>query len=58
MEDLVASFAGGPQILTLIVSLAAVISALVPDEKMPGWLGKLLNAMAMNVGKAKNSPNQ
>ena len=54
MNGIVELVPNGAVILMLIGSIAAVVSAFVPDEKMPGWLAKIINALAMNVGKAKN----
>jgi hypothetical protein len=47
----------GGVIIMLVGAIAAVVSAFVPDDKMPSWLGTILNALALNVGKAKNDPN-
>jgi len=50
------------QILTMlvpvVVSVFSLVSAFVPDEKMPGWIAKVVNMLALNVGKAKNAPGQ
>ena len=45
-------------VVTVTVTVASVLSALIPDEKMPKWLATVLNMLAANVGKAKNMPNQ
>jgi hypothetical protein len=57
MNEIAELIPNGGVILMLIGSIAAVVSAFVPDDKMPGWLGKIINVLALNVGKAKNDPN-
>jgi hypothetical protein len=44
--------------VTVTVTIASVLSALIPDEKLPKWLAAILNLLAANVGKAKNAPGQ
>jgi hypothetical protein len=56
MDAIAELIPNGGVILMLIGSIAAVISAFVPDDKMPKVVGKILNALALNVGKAKNDP--
>ncbi len=45
-------------VVAVVVPLFSLISAFIPDEKMPTWLEKLVNLLAMNVGKAKNAQGQ
>jgi tetrahydromethanopterin S-methyltransferase subunit C len=54
MNELAELVPNGAVILMAIGSIAAVVSAFIPDEKMPAWLAKVINALALNVGKAKN----
>ncbi len=54
MDELIAL---GPLLIPIVVSIAALISAIVPDDKMPKWAAMILNWLALNVGKAKNDPN-
>jgi hypothetical protein len=44
--------------VSVTVTVATVVSALVPDEKMPKWLSAILNVLAGNVGKSKNAQGQ
>jgi hypothetical protein len=44
--------------VSVTVTVATVVSALIPDEKMPKWLSAILNVLAGNVGKSKNAPGQ
>ena len=46
------------QIVTLVVTIFGIIAAVIPDEKMPSWLARIINFIALNVGKAKNAPGQ
>jgi hypothetical protein len=54
MEAILSQIPFGLESFTVIVAVAALISAIVPDEKMPEWLSKIINTLALNVGKAKN----
>jgi hypothetical protein len=58
MDSLLEQIPGGAFALPLITLVASIISALVPDDSMPGWLARGLNFLAVNVGNAKNAPNQ
>jgi hypothetical protein len=58
MNEIAELIPNGGVILMLIGSIAAVVSAFVPDDKMPSWLGTIINVLALNVNKAKNDPNQ
>lgn len=59
--DFLDNIKGGPEILTLVVAVASVVSAFVPDSKWPGGangiLARIVNYLAFNVGKAKNDPS-
>lgn len=57
MEELIAEIPYGLQALAVVMAIAALVSAVVPDDKMPKWLSAGLNFLAANVGKAKNDPN-
>jgi hypothetical protein len=48
----------GAAVVTITVTVATVVSALIPDEKMPKWLSAILNVLAGNVGKSKNAQGQ
>lgn len=58
--DILDNIKGGPEILTAVVSIAAVVSAFVPDSKWPGGpngiLARIINYLAFNVRHAKNDP--
>jgi hypothetical protein len=54
MNEIAELIPNGGVILMLIGSISAVISAFVPDDKMPKTVARILNAFALNVGKAKN----
>lgn len=56
MDELAGLIPNGAEIVAFIVALAALISAFVPDSKMPAPVAKVLNFLALNVGKAKNDP--
>jgi len=51
-EESIGLIAGA--VITVTVTVASVLSALIPDEKMPKWLASILNLLAANVGNAKN----
>ena len=57
MEDLVSQIPYGVQVLALVMAIAGLVSAAVPDTKMPKWLRVGINFLAANFGKAKNDPN-
>lgn len=46
------------QVVGLIVAIFGLVSAFVPDEKMPPLVKQIVNWLALNIGKAKNAPNQ
>lgn len=56
MDEIAALIPNGGEIVAFVVATAALISAFVPDSKMPAPLAKVLNFLALNVGKAKNDP--
>lgn len=57
MDEIAGLIPNGAEIVGFVVALAALISAFVPDSKMPGPIAKILNFLALNVGKAKNDPS-
>lgn len=57
MDDLISGIKGGPEILAFVVALASLVSAFVPDGKMPPAVAKIINWAALNVGRAKNDPS-
>ena len=60
--DFLDNIKGGPEIVTAIVAIAAVVSAFVPDSKWPGGangiIARIVNYLAFNVGRAKNDPSK
>lgn len=57
--DPVAADPGAPWLVALpalLVAISAFVSAVVPDDRLPGWLGAILNLLAQNWGAAKNDP--
>lgn len=58
MEELLNQIPYGIEALTLLIAIMGLVSAIVPDRKLPGWLSAAINFLALNVGKAKNDPNQ
>jgi len=48
-------------ILTSVVAVASAIAALTPTPKDDNWVGKIykvVDLLALNVGKAKNKPGE
>jgi len=45
-----------PSTIAFVVAIAAFLSAIIPDSKMPGWLAAILNFVALNLGRARNDP--
>lgn len=56
MDEIAALIPHGAEIVAFVVATAALISAFVPDSKLPGPVAAVLNFLALNVGKAKNDP--
>lgn len=56
MAELIEAIPYGPQVAALVVAISALVSAIVPDDKLPGPVAKVLNWLALNVGKAANDP--
>ncbi len=56
MSEIAEAIPHGAEILAVVVAVAALISSVVPDEKLPGPVAKILNYLALNVGKAANDP--
>ena len=58
--DILDNIKGGSEILTAIISIAAAVSAFVPDSKWPGGpngiLAQIVNYLAFNLRHAKNDP--
>ncbi len=48
---------GGIYIYGLLAMIAGLVSVFVKDSAMPPLVAKVLNALALNVGKAKNDPS-
>lgn len=48
---------GGIYIYGLLVMIAGLVSVFVKDSAMPSFLSKIINGLALNVGKAKNDPS-
>ena len=44
------------QIVGVIVAVFALVSAIIPDSKMPKIVGQIVNFLALNFGQARNSP--
>jgi hypothetical protein len=58
MEELLNQIPYGIEAMTLLIAIMALVSAIVPDSKLPGWMSAGINFLALNFGKAKNDPNQ
>ena len=56
MDELLGQVRGGAEIWSLIVAFASVLSVFLSDSKNPK-VAKVVNWLALNVGKAKNAPN-
>ncbi len=54
MEEFITGIPYGALILAIVMSVSALLSALIPDDKMPGWFRVGLNFLAANFGNAKN----
>jgi|CoawatStandDraft_6_1074263.scaffolds.fasta_scaffold218298_1 hypothetical protein len=54
MEVLVSQIPYGIEIMSLVVAIAGLVSAVVPDSKMPAIVSTVLNWLAMNWGHAAN----
>lgn len=57
MEELLALIPYGGEVVAIIVAVFSLVSAIVPDDKMPAIVSKIMNVLALNVGRAKNDPN-
>lgn len=57
MIELLNAIPLGIEIATLLVALASLVSAIVPDSKL-GSAAPVFNWIALNVGKAVNDPRQ
>lgn len=53
---LLSAVPGGIYIYGLVAMIASLVSVFVKDSAMPGALAKVINGLALNVGKAKNDP--
>lgn len=42
----------------LVVAIVGLVMAAVPDDKMPPTVAKILNAIALNFGAARNDPDR
>ncbi len=56
MEDLLSQIPYGLEAGGLVVSICALVSAIVPDSKMPAPVAAVLNFIGMNWGRARNDP--
>ena len=48
-------------VLTAVVTVASIIASLTPtpkDDKIVGKCYKVIDALALNIGKAKNKPGE
>lgn len=54
---LLSAVPGGIYIYGLLAMIAGLVSVFVKDSAMPAFLSKIINALALNVGKAKNDPS-
>ncbi len=57
MENVIGQIPYGIDILAILVAVASILSAAIPDTKMPAVLAKIINFVAVNFGAAKNDPN-
>lgn len=55
MDELLGQVKGGAEIWALVVAIASVASVFLSDSKNPK-IAKVVNWLALNVGKAKNDP--
>ena len=46
------------QIVAVIVAIFALVSAIIPDSKMPPIVTQIVNFLAPNFGNARNDPAQ
>ena len=53
---LLSAVPGGIYIYGLLAMIAGLVSVFVKDSAMPAVVAKIINALALNVGKAKNDP--
>ena len=58
MEELAASIPYGLEIVAVLVAVAGLVSAIVPDNKLPKPVAAVLNFIALNFGNAKNDRAQ
>jgi hypothetical protein len=56
MESIIEQIPYGIDILAILVAAASILSAAIPDTKLPAWLAKIINFVAVNFGAAKNDP--
>ena len=54
MDVIFSNIPHGIEILSVLVAISALISSIIPDDKMPTWASKAINILALNVGQAKN----
>ncbi len=57
MLELLNAIPVGVEVATLLVALASLVSAIVPDSKL-GAFAPVLNWIAINVGRAVNDPSE
>jgi hypothetical protein len=56
MESFIEQIPYGVDALAILVALASILSAAIPDTSLPSWLAKIINFVAVNFGAAKNDP--
>ena len=55
--DVITQIPYGVEVMALIIAIASIVSAAVPDSKLPKSVAAVLNFLAANFGAAKNDPN-
>jgi len=56
MESIIEQIPYGIDLLAILVAVASILSAAIPDSKMPSVVAKVINFVAVNFGAAKNDP--
>lgn len=58
MDEVLAQIPFGPESMAVLVAICGLVSAIVPDSKMPGPVAAVINFLALNFGNARNHPDQ